>query len=287
MAVDMNAAMNAYGVTANLVNAIPELRGILSDAVRDGRSIDWVNAQVAVTPWYQQHGQRMRDLLMQAATDPAEYQQQLENAQNHVKLMAEGMGRTPDVNTLAYQYLAYGWDDQTLQQQISIFSGFSTTPEGTLVGTAAQYTDHLKEVAQSYGVPYTDSFINEYASRIQAGFDSPDGFDALMRARAKAAFPQFAAQIDAGQTIAQVADPYMATYAKTLEVPQTSVTLNDPLIKKALSSTAQDGATQQAMPLYQFEQQLKNDPRYDKTDQARTDAYSTLAQVGKDFGFVQ
>jgi hypothetical protein len=48
-----------------------------------------------------------------------------------------------------------------------------------------------------------------------------------MRARAKAAFPQFANQIDAGMTIRDIADPYISTYAQTLEVPETQVTLKD------------------------------------------------------------
>jgi hypothetical protein len=37
--------------------------------------------------------------------------------------------------------------------------------------------------------------------------------------------------------------------------------------------------------MWQFTRALKDDPRYDKTTTARTDAYSVLQQVGKDFGF--
>lgn len=288
MAVDMNAAMNAYGVTANLINAIPELQGILSQAVSEGRSQDWINAQVAANPWYQQHGDKLRNLLMQAATDPATYNQTLQNARDHVFGLSSQMGRALDYGTiqnLAYQYLATGEDETTLQAYIGRSGALGRGEAGGYVGNTAQIRDHLTQVAQSYGVAYTDGYLDSYVNRIEGGYDTIDGFDSVMRARAKAAFPQFGAQIDAGQTVAQIADPYMATYAKTLEVPQTQVTLNDPLIKKALSTVAPDGVTQTAVPLYQFEQQLRNDPRYDKTDQARQDAYSTLAQVGKDFGF--
>jgi hypothetical protein len=81
-----------------------------------------------------------------------------------------------------------------------------------------------------------------------------------MRARAKAAFPQFANQIDAGMTVRDIADPYISTYAQTLEVPETQVTLKDPAIKKALAQTGQDGTTQTSMPLWQFQRTAQGRP---------------------------
>ena len=45
------------------------------------------------------------------------------------------------------------------------------------------------------------------------------------------------------------------------------------------------GAAPVSTPLWQFQDQLRQDPRYDKTTQAVNDAYSTVAQIGKDWGF--
>jgi hypothetical protein len=70
-----------------------------------------------------------------------------------------------------------------------------------------------------------------------------------------------------------------------LEIPQTSVTLQDPYIQKALSQRDPKSGAVTSQPLWAFEQTLKADPRYDKTVQAKTDAYSTLTQISKDFGF--
>lgn len=284
-AVNMDQAQTEYGVTANLINAIPELQSILAQAATDGWSQDKLNATVAQSPWYQQHGQSLRNLIMQQATDPGTYNENLQNAADLVSQTAQQMGRQVDPWQTAYQYLAQGWTAADLKAHIGANgTGIGNATDG-YVGDVAQYESHLKQIAESYGVPYTQQFIDGYVNNIQAGKDTADGFTNVMQARAKAAYPQFAEQIDAGQTMTQIADPYMATYAKTLEVPQTQVNLSDPLIKQALSATDPKTGAMQNVPLWKFEQTLKADPRYDQTDQAKTDAYSTLHQIGKDFGF--
>jgi hypothetical protein len=69
--------------------------------------------------------------------------------------------------------------------------------------------------------------------------------------------------------------------AATLEISDKDVKLSDSYIKKAL-----EGANGERTPLWQFEKMLKDDPRWDKTKQARNETYDLLAQVGKDWGFV-
>jgi hypothetical protein len=220
---------------------------------------------------------------MTQASDPAQYNNMLQNAENLVLQTAGQMGRQVDARLMGLRYLAYGWTQQTLQTQLA--SGGFQQGNGAREGDAAQLNNHLAEIAQSYGVPYTQAGLDHQTTLIQQGRDSLDGWTSAMRQRAKMAYPQFATQIDAGQTMTQIADPYMAQMAKTLEVPQTQVTLNDPYIQKALSVRDPKSGAVTSQPLWAFQQTLKADPRYDKTEQAKTDAYTTLAQVGKDFGF--
>lgn len=286
-AFDINKAVAQYGVVAQIVNAIPELQTALQEAIKSQLSPDAFNAKIAATPWYKQHSQGLRDLLMLHASDPATYTQNLNTQVWKVHMAAAQMGRNVDLNSVALASMAGGWTDAELNAYIGT-KGTLVHQSGTggaLTGSAAQIESHLRQTAAAYGVPVTDKTISDSIQKIQVGHDTTDGFDALMKARAKAAFPHLATQIDAGMTVQQIADPYMATYAKTLELPQSTVTLSTPAIRKALLS--QDPKTGQptSQPLWQFEQTVKADPRYDKTDQAKTDAYSTLAQVGKDWGF--
>lgn len=284
MAIDMNTALAKYGWVGQLANSIPSLRDTFTAAAQNEWSPDEFQRQLEGTAWWQSNADSVRQLAIKQATDPATYQQDLANAANKVQLAANQMGRSVDPNALALQLLTNNWDDQQLHAAIGNSGGFQTQDAGALVGDAAQLNDHIRGVAQSYGIPYTDAYVNGAVTRIQSGQDTVDGVTNVLMNRAKLQYPQFASQIDAGQTVKDIADPWIQTYAKTLEVADSTVTLDDPAIKKALTQRNADGSAT-TQPLWQFERTLKDDPRYDQTTQARTDAYSTLAKVGRDFGF--
>jgi len=288
--VSLDDAMSAYGFVFQLANTIPELKQFLNDAIANKWTPEKLTATVESSPWWMQNADTVRNLAIQQATEPGTYQQNLANATEQIKLKALQLGRSIDDATaqnLALRTLTtnFGWDDQRLSKLLAENTGIIAGESGAYTGNAANYGDHMTKVAQSYGVAYTRDWLDGWITRVESGQDSLDGFDALMQARAKAAFPQFAAQIDAGMTVRDIADPYISTYAKTLEVPETNVDLNDSLIQKALSQSGPDGTTRTAMPLWQFERQLKDDPRYDKTLNARQDAYQALGKVGAAFGF--
>jgi len=291
MAISTEEALSSWGSLYNVVNAIPELRTYLDQGLQGGWTPQRLSAAISSSPWYMQHGDTVRNLIQLQTTDPASYTQNIANATRLVTLKAQQLGRSltqAQAQALAYRTLVENasWDDQVLTQLVSGNSGIAAGENGAYLGQAAQLYDHMTQVAQNYGVGYTKGWLDQYVTQVELGANSLDGFEAVIRARAKAAYPQFANQIDAGMTIRDIADPYISTYAQTLEVPETQVTLNDTYIKKALAQTGQDGQTQTSMPLWQFQRLLKDDPRYDRTQQAKDDAFSTLRKIGSDWGFV-
>jgi hypothetical protein len=287
-AISTEQALASYGYVYQIANNIPELKSFLTQAIQGGWTQDALVAKVESSPWWRQHADTVRNLAVLAATEPATYQNNLLQARRQVALKAAALGRTltdGQLNSLAYQNLTTNpqWDDNVLSNLISASSSINTSG-GSYHGQIANLRDHMTQLAQSYGVPYTDAFLNLQATAIEAGHDTLDGFENLMRARAKATYPQLADQIDAGMTVRDIADPYISTMAQTLELPETAIKITDPYVQKALQQRNKDG-TAATQPLWQFTQTLKTDPRYDKTTQAKTDAMSTLAQIGKDFGF--
>jgi hypothetical protein len=292
VAISVDEALSSYGFVYTLANNVPDLKDLLNQAITGGWTAEKLTAQIESSPWWNQHADTVRDLVTTQYTDPATYQQNLANAKNVIGLKARQLGRYYDDNILtglALETLVTNptFDDGPLSELITVRTGLrGNMQDGIREGQAGQLSNHMTQVAQNYGVGYTQQFVDDWTNKIEMGFDTLDGFESVMRARAKAAFPQFAAQIDAGMTLRDVADPYISTYAQTLEVPETQVTLNDTYIKKALAQTGQDGVTQSSMPLWQFQRMLKDDPRYDHTQQAKDDAYATLNKVGRDWGFV-
>lgn len=290
MAISVEEAMGAYGYVYTIANAIPELRTILQSSIAAGDTADNLTAKIESSSWWMQNADTARNLAVQAASEPGTYAQNLANAKNLVSLKAQQLGRTLNDGTLtalALQTLTSNasWDDSVLSQAVTKAGSFAS--EGlpdTYAGTAAQMQTHMNQVAESYGIPITDSQMGTWIGRVQSGADSLDGFESLVKARAKASYPQFADQIDAGQTVRDIADPYISTMAQTLEIPETSITLKDSYVQKALGQRNPDG-TATSQPLWKFQQDLKRDPRYDQTTQAKTDAFTTLAHIGKDWGF--
>ena len=66
----------------------------------------------------------------------------------------------------------------------------------------------------------------------------------------------------------------MATFSNLLEVGAPG--LDNPLIQKALTGS---------MTLGDFETELRNDPRWMNTNNARDTHYQTLGQLGRQMGF--
>lgn len=288
MPISVDQAMSAYGFVYQLAKSIPELNGYLQDAIKHGWTPEKLTATVESGKWWMQNADTVRQLAILHATEPGTYKQQVANAQRLIMLKAQAMGRSFDsktLNSLVFQTLTQNasWDDQVLTSMVSRQSVIKAGD--SRLGQVAQLQDHMTQVAQSYGVAYTQKNLDGWADRIQGGFDTVDGFESLMRARAKAQYPHLAGQIDAGMTVRDVADPYLSTMAATLELDEGAIDWNkDPHIKKALAQVGQDGAMT-AQPMWQFERTLKNDARYDHTKQAKDDAMSTIATIGKDFGF--
>lgn len=295
MALSVDDALSAYGFVYTLADSIPELKSFLTQATKEEWTPEKLTAKVESSNWWNTHADTVRTLATLQATDPATYNQNLANAKNLVTLKAQQLGRAVDdkaITRLAINQLTTNasWDDQVLAQAVTnglaLYVNHDVAGTAAYVGNAAALSAHMNQLAENYGVPVTKDWMRGMISQIQSGRDTIDGFTSLMQARATAAYPQFADQFKSGMTLKDIADPYISTMATTLEVPETQITLKDSHIRKALASTAEDGVTQKSMPLWQFQRTLKADPRYDKTDQAKSDAMSTLAQVGKDFGLV-
>ena len=284
-------AMSAYGFVYSLASAVPDLKDLLDQAIQAKWTPENFKARVESTNWWKANGDAARNLVISRAADPATYRQNLAAATDSIILKAQQMGRGLSLATaqkLALRTLSENgqWDDNRLSELVANTAVLSHGEGGSYKGQAANLFDHMTTVAQNYGVGYTSGWLETWVNEIESGRNTLDGWESVMRSRAKAAYPQFANQLDSGMTVRDIADPYISTYAQTLEVPETQVTLKDNYIKKALSQTGQDGTTQTSMPLWQFQRLLKDDPRYDRTQQAKTDAFTTLNKIGKDWGFV-
>lgn len=139
--------------------------------------------------------------------------------------------------------------------------------------------DDIKKTAQANGLPLNDSMIQKYADRLKAG-ETADIIKKDIRSIVAATMPDSVKKLlDAGSDLADVYSPYKTAMSSVLEIPYDKIDLNDPSLTGAITAAGN-------MPLYEFKNALRKDPRWQYTDNARQTVSTGLTQVLKDFGFM-
>ncbi len=289
MPMDEQAALETYGYMAQLADQVPEIAAILKKAAAENWTVSKFEYAVQDTNWFKTTSDTERQRMYLTATDPQTWRQNLSNATNNVNQLANEMGfgsaNLKWAQDMAARAITLGWDEATLREQIARQGSMLTGEGGHLMGSAAELGAKIREAASNYGIPYTDASINAAVASISKGYNTIADYNALYLQRAKSRYPSLAADLDSGMTVRDIADPYIATMAQTLEISQGDISLSDRNIQRALTNKTNEGMNT-AQPLWEFEQAVKKDPRWDSTKNARQDTAALLMQVGNDWGFL-
>jgi len=120
--------------------------------------------------------------------------------------------------------------------------------------------------------------ITGWVKRIEAGEDI-DIFKNLIRKTAAVGLPENLVKlVDSGVDLDTIYAPYKRTMANILEVPESTITLDDPVLRGAIGPD-------KPMTLFDFQKQLRKDARWQYTDQAKEEVSSAALKVLRDFGF--
>jgi len=277
-----------YGFTSGFLNANPELKKLFKDMVSKGYSKDMFQAKLKDTKWYKTHSDSERQYLTQLFTDPATAKQSMSQAQVTVNQLAQQLGiKTTDftkkkIQEAAYNMVAKGWNEGQLRYFLGQYVYFDG---GDMEGQGADTINDLRSYAYSMGVTMSDKWYTDNTRKILQGVATASDFKNDMLRQAKAQFPQYSKQLDGGQTVADIAAPYMQSMAQILELPQGSINLFDPTVKKALQYKNPGTLQGEAKPLWQFENDLRADPRWKQTKNAQDSLMQVGHQVLSDFGF--
>jgi len=152
-------------------------------------------------------------------------------------------------------------------------------------GPSGKYFVALKNVAARNGIMLSDNAATDYANKIVAGKLDEDTVVNVIRESAAEAFPALADKIKAGIDVKTLADPYIQSMSSILEIPDTGIDMFDPKIRSAMAYTLPDGKVG-TRSIYDFEKELRKDPRWQYTNNARNEAASVATTVLKDFGFM-
>lgn len=285
-----SASLNEnYGLSAAFLESDPELADLFSQAVAGTWSTDRFQAALMGTNWWATNSDTARKILVEKQTNPSQWSQDLNNKVIALTDLAAKLGvhlSPGGLSNLASIALMTNMNDSQVNGYLSKYLDLSQ--QGHFSGYAGQVELGLREYARDMGIPLTDDYVKNAVTGIVAGTDTLQARRAYIQTTAASAFPAYADLINQGVTVGQIAAPYLATQAKLWEVDPNKIDLFDHTLRAALTSVTSDGKTDtpQQIPLYQFEKNLRQDPRWLQTNNARESIMSTSKKVLTDMGLV-
>jgi hypothetical protein len=279
-----------YGYQLAFLKSDPELYKIFQAAMKGEWDTTKFVAAVKNSKWYKTHGETYRTNLAQKTTDPASWKQKVLGQQASVMDLARSMGADLDSKTLAKladDSLMFGWNDS--QTRNALAAQIITTGKGQH-GEAGTNVTSIMESAYRNGISITRDWANQFAAKIASGDYTLDDAKHKIRTMAQSLAPGFAKELEGGMDLYDIATPYMQSMAQTLELNPSEVDLFDPTIRKAMSTGTPDAKGQPqpgSTPLWQFEQGLRQDQRYMKTQKAQDQTMNVGRQVLADMGLLK
>ena len=270
-----NDALDAYGLTLELLELFPELQKTWNAFITGDKT--QAKLEYYKTDYYKNLTDTAQTRAKNKASRPGVYAQELEayTVAQRTRLVGIGMADVSN-RDIEIAYLS-GWTDKQLDLNAL---GKRTNP---LTGGALGDTQLLKQYADTYGMSYNALTYDIWTKSLAAGTMTEDDIKNKMRQDSASAFPVFADQINAGKSLESLASAYKTSIANILEKDPDSVSWTDPNIRKALQNIDKDGKPV-LMPIWQFEKNLRSTTEWEYTNNARDTMDSLSLKVLRDWG---
>lgn len=285
--IDRSELLQQYGLTEAILSAYPELNTLFNDAVRDGWTPQKFQAKFGNTTFWKSMSDTKRKAIISSYVDPATWGMTWNKTQGHVIQLMGDLGALDTnwdwerINAIAGQIIYEGWNDERARSEIGQYVVFGT--DNMARGKAGEIQANLNSFAYAMGVQNSNQWIRDSVIAVSRGMKTEQDIKNDIMTQAIAAFPQYEKQLRAGNTMADLAQPYMQSMTQILEVPAGSVNMFDPSIRKAMGYKDSSGIAG-TQPLWSFQNELRTDDRWKKTQNAQDAAMGTAHKVLQDFG---
>lgn len=283
----------------------PDIRAVYERLMREGIKLDTetgrkiAEAYLMETPIVKNYAGSWREIELLKQRDPSSYAQLLDTKVGEIKdSVRQYGGNVSDEAAREFadvilrggrlengKWVTYG------KRDIDRFVANAINMDKA-GGKTMTLRNSINSLADSYGLPRSmnreqfNGWLGNTVRSLISGDTTEDDVNNYLRDFAKSRYPGLASRIDSGLTVSQIASPYRTAMAELLELgSEEEVDWNDPILDQALSFQGEGGEFTM-MPLWQFKQNIRKDPRWLATDNA-LNTYSGIAtQVLSDFGLV-
>lgn len=247
--------------------------------------------------WYKSRDGSLRMAENARLSDPATWQRNVADLAGTLQRQAVQMGADlsgQNLNELAEKILTenYLYVDRSPDGQIppSVVNSFlvpyiKQDKNGNFAGNAATNAASLRAMARDYGVTMTDKWYLDKVQRLQAGEISDADVRNELVMNAKSTWAPIADQISDTTPTAALASGYISAMAATWGIDEDTIDLNTPEIKRALTFIDPNTGKPRQKSVWEFEQELRQDPRWDVTEQGQAELSAAGMSMMRDFGF--
>jgi hypothetical protein len=274
-----------------------EIDGLFDRASKEGWTPENFQMALEGTSWWQTTLPSLRSWYLDTH-DPRKQSTTVELIRNKVASVSsylEQLGITPSgidpvtgksydktgyVSGIAQEAVKNGWNDNQLRDYLATQAGIMFTGGGEIGSSLSK----IRDTAYAYGIEITPAYEKMINNSL---LDSSDGKDASyyiteMRRQALDSpnNKAFKEALESGRTLYEATRSYRGQMAGLLEVDESNVSWND-LMKKAIDNT-----TGAARTFADFTKEVKSDPLWQQTRNAKETYSSTALDLAKMFGLV-
>lgn len=280
-----------YGLAADVLRHNKDIRDLVKEAVANDYDGTMFKAKLKNTHWWRTTSDAQRKYFLLRYEDPATFRAKSQANQFALNQLAVQVGLGSQIKGGKSSRLLQaaidhkmrdGWSDARIKAYFGQAVGMHG---GEMYGEAGEAYDQIFKLAYDNGQSYSKGWYTSNIRNVVSGRTTLEALQADIRNKAAAKYYAFANQIRAGQDVIDLAQPYISAVAQILELPESDVDLNNKYVNKAMTSkvaAGQQPGTQ--YPIWQFENDLRSDPLWKKTNNARETMFGIAHQVAKDFG---
>ena len=289
--IDRDEMASSYGFALAFMESDPELKGLFNSAVRGTWTADKFIAKLRATKWFKHHSASVRNAIMQETSDPATYKSNVDQMHATVRdswgaMFGEAQMSEKQLKVWAETAHRMGWSEAQLTDRMTRSLDYrKMLKAATLGGKAAEVKGQVDSLLANYGINLGDNWKAKQLEKVVEGNDTVAGIQGRVRDLAMREYGAFAERIAAGETVMEIADPYVQRMAGLLEVADGDIGLSDQMIQKALKQKAPDGKPA-AMDLATFADQVRKDRRWQYTDNAKKDVANVTETLLRSFGLM-
>lgn len=277
---------STYNITARQLQVDDDLFDLFQKAFDGQWTKERFDSELEQTEWYRKNAAPMREYLLLQAEGGADWDAKVLDTQEAVRRTAMKMGvnlSSADIAELADDSMMFGWGENGQEYELQRAIAERPSQGGEYGGDIQMNADNLVAIARANNVKLDGQWFVSKGKSIAAGLSLPEDAEREIRELAAQKTPGFANQIMAGEDLDVLVSPWRRMMMDEWELAEDAITLDDPMLQKAIGGVNDDGSPQFAN-LGDFQIALRKDPRWLQTAAGQNKTTSAFSDVLKMFG---